>query len=55
MDIKSLINPSIDLARNGFTLSAFQAKNLNKYKDKFLKNEEAKETFTRPLGFSGKS
>jgi len=52
MDIKSLINPSIDLARNGFTLSAFQAKNLNKYKDKFLKNEEARETFTRPLGFS---
>ena len=52
MDIKSLINPSIDLARNGFTLSDFQAKNLNKYKDKFLKNKEAKVTFTRPLGFS---
>ena len=52
MNIKSLINPSIELARKGFALSAFQAKNLNKYKQKFLKNEEAKKIFTRPNGFS---
>ncbi len=52
LDIKSLIRPSINLARNGFVLSDFQAKNLNKYKKKFSKNKEAKEIFTRPDGFS---
>ena len=53
IDIKSLIQPSIDLAKNGFVLSDFQAKNLNKYKKKFSKNKEAKKIFTRPKGFSG--
>ena len=52
MDIKSLMRPSINLARDGFVLSDFQAKNLNKHKEKFLKNEEAKKIFTRPQGFS---
>ena len=52
IDIKSLINPSIHLARKGFVLSDFQAKNLNKYKKKFAKNEEAKKIFTRTNGFS---
>ena len=52
IDIKSLINPSINLARKGFVLSDFQAKNLNKYKKKFIKNEEAKKIFTRAKGFS---
>lgn len=52
VDIKELINPSIELARKGFLLSAFQAKNLNKYKKKFSKNKEAKKIFTRPNGFS---
>lgn len=52
IDIKSLINPSINLAREGFVLSDFQAKNLNKYKEKFSKNIDAKEIFTRPNGFS---
>ena len=52
IDIKSLINPSINLAKEGFVLSDFQAKNLNKYKKKFSKNKEAKEIFTRPNGFS---
>ena len=33
-------------------LSDFQAKNLNKYKQKFSKNKEAKKIFTRPNGFS---
>ena len=51
-NIKTLINPSIELAKNGFVLSDFQAKNLNKYKQKFLKNKEAKKIFTRPNGFS---
>ena len=51
INIKSLINPSIELARKGFTLSAFQANNLNKYKKKFAKNNEAKKIFTRPKGF----
>ena len=37
MNIKTLINPSIELARKGFALSDFQAKNLNKYKQKFFK------------------
>jgi len=50
--IKNLINPSIELARKGFVLSNFQAKNLNKYKEKFSKNKEAKKIFTRPKGFS---
>ena len=50
-DIKDLINPSIELAREGFTLSSFQANNLNKYKQKFSKNKEAKKIFTRPKGF----
>ena len=50
--IKNLINPSIELARKGFVLSNFQAKNLNKYKEKFSKNTEAKKIFTRPEGFS---
>ncbi len=52
IDIKSLIDPSIELARKGFVLSNFQAKNLNKYKEKFSKNKEAKKIFTRPKGFS---
>ena len=52
IDIESLIQPSIDLAREGFVLSDFQSKNLNKYKQKFLKNKEAKKIFTRPGGFS---
>jgi len=52
IDIKALIEPSIKLARQGFILSDFQAKNLNKYKKKFIKNEEAKKTFTRLNGFS---
>lgn len=52
VDIKSLINPSIDLARKGFALSSFQANNLNKYKQKFSKNKEAKKIFTKPNGFS---
>ena len=51
MNIKTLINPSINLARKGFVLSAFQAKNLNKYKQKFSKDKEAKKIFTRPNGF----
>ena len=52
IDIKSLINPSINLAKEGFVLSDFQAKNLNKYKKKFSKNKDAKQIFTRPNGFS---
>ena len=52
MDIKNLINPSIKLAREGFVLSDFQAKNLNKFKQKFLQDKEAKKIFTRPNGFS---
>ena len=51
-NIKNLINPSIKLAKEGFVLSDFQAKNLNKYKEKFLRNKEAKKIFTRPNGFS---
>ena len=50
--IEDLIKPSIELARKGFVLSDFQARNLNKYKQKFSKNPEAKEIFTRPNGFS---
>jgi gamma-glutamyltranspeptidase/glutathione hydrolase len=52
IDIKSLIEPSINLARKGFVLSDFQAKNLNKYKQKFSKNIEAKKIFTRLDEFS---
>ena len=51
-NIQTLINPSIELARNGFVLSDFQAKNLNKYKKKFSKTKEAKNIFTRPNGFT---
>mgnify|MGYP001294133222 CR=1 FL=1 len=51
INIKSLIHPSIELAKKGFILSAFQANNLNKYKKKFSKNKEAKKIFTRPKGF----
>ena len=50
--IKNLIKPSIELAKKGFVLSNFQAENLNKYKEKFSKNKEAKKIFTRPKGFS---
>ena len=52
INIKSLIHPSILLARKGFVLSEFQARNLNKYKKKFSRNKEAKEIFTRVHGFS---
>jgi gamma-glutamyltranspeptidase/glutathione hydrolase len=52
IDIKSLIKPSIELAKKGFVLSNFQANNLNKYKKKFLKNKEATKIFTRTDGFS---
>ena len=51
IDIKSLINPSIHLARKGFVLSDFQAKNLNKYKKKFVKNEEAKKFLQELMDF----
>ena len=51
MEIENLIKPSIELAEKGFILSDFQAKNLNKYKEKFSKNKEASEIFTRPNGF----
>ena len=51
-NIKALIDPSIEIAKKGFVLSNFQAKNLNKYKQKFLKNKDAKKIFTRPHGFS---
>tara|TARA_B100001564_G_scaffold358019_1_gene375642 strand:- start:184 stop:1875 length:1692 start_codon:yes stop_codon:yes gene_type:complete len=50
-NIKNLIKPSIDLAKNGFVLSNFQANDLNKFKEKFSKNKEAKKIFTRPNGF----
>ncbi len=49
--MRDLINPSINLARNGFIISDFQAKNLNKYKTKFNQNKDAKKIFTRPNGF----
>ena len=49
--MRDLINPSINLARDGFILSDFQAKNLNKYKTKFSLNKDAKKIFTRPNGF----
>ena len=52
INIKSLIEPSIKLARYGFVLSDFQSKNLNKYKQKFSKNKDAKKIFTRPDGFN---
>ena len=50
--IENLIEPSIELAKKGFALSDFQAKNLNKYKEKFLKDKEAKKIFTKANGFS---
>ncbi len=50
--IESLIEPSIKLARYGFVLSDFQSKNLNKHKDKFSKNKDARKIFTRPDGFN---
>ena len=52
INIKSLIEPSIKLARYGFVLSDFQSKNLNKHKQKFSKNKDAKKIFTRPDGFN---
>ena len=50
--IENLIKPSIELAKKGFALSDFQAKNLNKYKKKFSKDKEAEKIFTRSNGFS---
>ncbi len=50
--IENLIKPSIELAKKGFALSDFQAKNLNKYKEKFSKDKEAKKIFTKANGFS---
>ena len=50
MEIDKLISPSISLAREGFKLSSFQASNLNKYRDKFTRNEEAKKIFTLKNG-----
>ena len=51
LKIESLIEPSIKLAKNGFTLSEFQSKNINKYKKKFKRNLDATRIFTRPGGF----
>ena len=50
-DIKPLVQPSIELAKKGFYLSSFQSKNLNRYKEKFIKNEDSKRIFTKPNGF----
>ena len=51
LKIESLIEPSIKLAKNGFTLSEFQSKNINKYKKKFKRNVDATRIFTRSGGF----
>ncbi len=50
--VENLMQPAIELAKKGFALSDFQAKNLNKHKEKFSKNKEASEIFTKPNGFS---
>ncbi len=51
LEIEPLISPSIKLAREGFVLSDFQSNNINKYKKKFLSNQDAKKIFTRSEGF----
>ena len=51
INIKSLISPSIELAKKGFILSAFQAKNLNKYKKKFSKNKKQRKFLQDPWDF----
>ena len=43
--IENLIKPSIELAKKGFALSDFQAKNLNKYKKKVFKRQRSKKNF----------
>ena len=51
MPLEKLIAPAIVLADEGFQLSEFQAKYLNKYAKKFKKNKEAEKIFVKEGGW----
>lgn len=47
LPFKKLIQPAIDLAENGFSISASQAESFNSYKDEFLKLNSAVPVFVK--------
>ena len=49
--IENLIAPAIKIAKDGFTLSNFQASNFNKYKKKFLNGSDSESIFIKEGGF----
>tara|TARA_Y100000816_G_scaffold6025_1_gene3666 strand:- start:3614 stop:4834 length:1221 start_codon:yes stop_codon:yes gene_type:complete len=49
--MEKLISPSIKIAKKGFKLSDFQAKNFNKYKEKFSNGSDSELIFTKNEGF----
>ena len=49
--IENLIAPAIKIAKDGFTLSNFQATNFNKYKKKFLNGSDSESIFIKERGF----
>lgn len=51
-DWKALVQPSIDIARNGFKLTERQANNLNRNKEKFLKANSRPNQFSNPKPFT---
>ena len=51
MPMEKLISPSIKIAKQGFKLSDFQAKNFNKYKQKFLNGSDSELIFIKNEGF----
>ncbi len=47
LPFKKLIQPAIDLAENGFAITAAQAKALNEYRDEFLQRNGSPTAFTK--------
>ncbi len=47
LPFKDVIQPAIDLARNGFPITEKQAERLNAYKERFLKMNDAKPVFVK--------
>jgi gamma-glutamyltranspeptidase/glutathione hydrolase len=50
MPLEMVIQPAIDLAKNGYYLSYTQARSLNNYKESFEKFDGSKEYFTKKNG-----
>lgn len=53
MDFKKLIQPAIDLAENGFAITEREARNLNSYKEDFIKYNTVTPVFVKETAWEG--